>query len=160
MFNLAIDSKLRGCDLVNLRVQDVMHADQILRPSDGRAAEDPTTGAIRTDRADQVRRLSMDRKGEFEGGALSVPQSPGEIAACLHAPVCPDRASVGRRHRTRFDGLWHAQHATDQGDVDLQTNQEPEGRSTLAWPHQTGKHREIPWIEVDDALEISEQTEI
>ena len=30
MFNLAIDSKLRGCDLVNLRVRDVMHAGQIL----------------------------------------------------------------------------------------------------------------------------------
>ncbi len=30
MFNLAIDSKLRGGDLVNLRVRDVMHADQIL----------------------------------------------------------------------------------------------------------------------------------
>lgn len=30
MFNLAIDSKLPGCDLVNLRVGDVMHGDQIL----------------------------------------------------------------------------------------------------------------------------------
>jgi len=30
MFNLAIDSKLRGCDLVSLRVRDVMHAEQIL----------------------------------------------------------------------------------------------------------------------------------
>jgi integrase len=30
MFNLAIDSKLRGCDLVNLRVRDVTHADKIL----------------------------------------------------------------------------------------------------------------------------------
>ena len=30
MFNLAIDSKLRGCDLVNLRVRDVTHADEIL----------------------------------------------------------------------------------------------------------------------------------
>ena len=30
MFNLAIDSNLRGCDLVNLRVLDVKHADQIL----------------------------------------------------------------------------------------------------------------------------------
>ena len=30
MFNFAIDSKLRGCDLVNLRVRDVTHADQIL----------------------------------------------------------------------------------------------------------------------------------
>ncbi len=26
LFNLAIDSKLRGCDLVSLRVRDVTHA--------------------------------------------------------------------------------------------------------------------------------------
>ena len=30
MFNLAIDSKLRGCDLVNLRVRDVTYGNQIL----------------------------------------------------------------------------------------------------------------------------------
>jgi len=30
MFNLALDSKLRGCDLVNLRVRDVTHGNQIL----------------------------------------------------------------------------------------------------------------------------------
>lgn len=30
MFNLAIDSKLRGCDLVSLRVRDITHGNQIL----------------------------------------------------------------------------------------------------------------------------------
>ncbi len=30
MFNLAIDSKLRGCDLVGLRVRDVTHGNQLL----------------------------------------------------------------------------------------------------------------------------------
>ena len=30
MFNLAIDSKLLGCDLVNLRVRDVTHGNQML----------------------------------------------------------------------------------------------------------------------------------
>jgi integrase len=30
LFNLAVDSKLRGCDLVNLRVRDVVHGNQIL----------------------------------------------------------------------------------------------------------------------------------
>jgi len=30
MFNLAIDSKLRGCDLVSLRGRDITHGDQIL----------------------------------------------------------------------------------------------------------------------------------
>jgi integrase len=31
LFNLAIDSKLRGCDLVSLRVRDVAHGDHVLR---------------------------------------------------------------------------------------------------------------------------------
>jgi integrase len=30
LFDLAIDSKLRGCDLVSLRVQDIAHGNQIL----------------------------------------------------------------------------------------------------------------------------------
>ena len=30
LFNLAIDSKLRGCDLLSLRVQDVAHTDHVL----------------------------------------------------------------------------------------------------------------------------------
>jgi len=29
LFNLAIDSKLRGCDLVKLRVRDISHGNQI-----------------------------------------------------------------------------------------------------------------------------------
>jgi len=37
MFNLAIDSKLRGCDLVSLRVRDVTNGNQILP----RAIESP-----------------------------------------------------------------------------------------------------------------------
>ncbi|MDD3471728.1 MAG: hypothetical protein PHS86_03005 [Syntrophaceae bacterium] len=30
MFNLAIDSKLRGCDLVSLRVRDITHGNQVI----------------------------------------------------------------------------------------------------------------------------------
>jgi hypothetical protein len=29
LFNMAIDSKLRGCDFVHLRVEDVMQGDQV-----------------------------------------------------------------------------------------------------------------------------------
>jgi len=50
MFNLAIDSKLRGCDLVNLHVRDVTDARQPdIAPSDGRTAKDPTSSTVRTD---------------------------------------------------------------------------------------------------------------
>jgi integrase len=31
LFNLAIDSKLRGCDLVKLKVRDIAHGDQITK---------------------------------------------------------------------------------------------------------------------------------
>jgi hypothetical protein len=31
MFNLAIDSKLRGCDLVRLKVSDVMHCGRLVQ---------------------------------------------------------------------------------------------------------------------------------
>jgi hypothetical protein len=30
LFNLAIDRKLRGCDLVSLRLRDVFHGNQVL----------------------------------------------------------------------------------------------------------------------------------
>ncbi|MFZ2541233.1 MAG: hypothetical protein WAW75_05600, partial [Gallionella sp.] len=30
LFNLAIDSKLRGCDLVDLRVRDIAHGNKIM----------------------------------------------------------------------------------------------------------------------------------
>ena len=33
LFNLGIDSKLRGCDLLALKVRDVTHGDQVARPS-------------------------------------------------------------------------------------------------------------------------------
>ncbi len=39
-FNLGIDSKLRGCDLVSLKVRDVSHGDQVATASDRHAAKD------------------------------------------------------------------------------------------------------------------------
>ncbi len=38
LFNLGIDRKLRGCDLVSLRVRDVSHGDQVAGHSDDQLA--------------------------------------------------------------------------------------------------------------------------
>lgn len=49
MFNLAIDSKLRGCDLVNLRVRDITHGSQILpraMVAAGAGPPDPLPAAV------------------------------------------------------------------------------------------------------------------
>ena len=46
LFNLGIDSKLRGCDLVALKVRDVCHGDQVA--SRGRhATQDSASSAVR-----------------------------------------------------------------------------------------------------------------
>jgi hypothetical protein len=46
MFNLAIDSKLRGCDLVSLRVDDIPSSGRVERPSDDCPAEDRPSGTV------------------------------------------------------------------------------------------------------------------
>lgn len=145
MFNLAIDSKLRGCDPSESARSGRDARERGIATSNGRAAKDPTPGTVRIDRADQVCRLGMDRNGELEAGAQSVPQSLGEIASCFYPPVRPDRAPMGCSHRTRFDGLWHAHHAADQSNADLQANQEPKGSPAIARACQAGEHRSIPW---------------
>lgn len=47
LFNLAIDSKLRACDLTNLRVRDIAHGDHVLSRAGHRdAALNSTSSAI------------------------------------------------------------------------------------------------------------------
>ena len=50
LFNQGIDSKLRGCDLVSLKLRDICHGPGCI-PGDGDAAQDPAPGAVR-DHAD------------------------------------------------------------------------------------------------------------
>lgn len=58
LFNLGIDSKLRGCDLVALKVRDVCHGDQV-------AARAIVTapGPVRDHAGDARRRPGLDQAG-------------------------------------------------------------------------------------------------
>ena len=125
MFNLAIDSKLRGCDLVSLRVCDVTRGNQILpramvvqrktqRPVQFELTE-PTRSAV----------AAWIEKARLRGDQHLF---PSRIASSPH---------VSTRQYARIVqhvGLWHALDATYQGDADLQKDEEPECRSTLAGP--------------------------
>jgi hypothetical protein len=46
LFNLAIDSKLRGCDLVSLRVRDVYQGTVVASRRDCHAAQDASASSI------------------------------------------------------------------------------------------------------------------
>ena len=52
MFNLAIDSKLRGCDVVALKVEDIAPHGLHNRPSDSPPKEDGSPGQVRVAGAD------------------------------------------------------------------------------------------------------------
>ncbi len=47
LFNLAIDSKLRSCDLLKLKVRDVSHGNSTPQQGDDPAAENPPASTVR-----------------------------------------------------------------------------------------------------------------
>jgi hypothetical protein len=53
MFNLAIGSKLRGCDLVSLRLCDIALGNRILARAYGDPEKNAAVGAVRADGADE-----------------------------------------------------------------------------------------------------------
>ena len=46
LFNLGIDSKLRGCDLVSLKVRDICHGEPGGNTRRGNATQDPAPCAV------------------------------------------------------------------------------------------------------------------
>jgi len=120
MFNLAIDSKLRGCDLVSLRVRDITHGNQVLS------------------RAMVIQRKTQ-RPVQFE---LTEP-TRAAVSAWL------DSSAYGTHSMRRTKATLIYKRTKNLRAVQLLL-----GHSKL---ESTVRYL---GIEVDDALEISEQTEI
>lgn len=160
MFNLAIDSKLRGCDLVNLRLRDVMHGGQILA------------------RAMVVQRKTQ-RPVQFE---LTEPTRAALLAWVELAKLRPEQylfpsrlrksLHVSTRQYARIVHQWVSAVGLDSTVYGTHTMRRT--KATLIYK-RTKNLRAVQLllghsklestvrylgIEVDDALEIAEQTEI
>ncbi|EEG09669.1 tyrosine-type recombinase/integrase [Pseudogulbenkiania ferrooxidans] len=160
MFNLAIDSKLRDCDLVNLRVRDVTHGNQILPRS-------------------MVMQRKTQRPVQFE---LTEPTRTAVAAWIAKANLkseqylFPSRVTrsphVSTRQYARIVHQWIAAAGLDTSAYGTHTMRRT--KATLIYK-RTKNLRAVQLllghaklestvrylgIEVDDALEISEQTEI
>jgi integrase len=160
MFNLAIDSKLRGCDLVNLRVRDITHGNQILL------------------RAMVVQRKTQ-RPVQFE---LTEPTRAAVTAWIDKAKLKPEQflfpsrlqrsPHISTRQYARIVHQWVAAVGLDSTNYGTHTMRRT--KATLIYK-RTKNLRAVQLllghtklestvrylgIEVDDALEISEQTEI
>jgi integrase len=160
LFNLGIDSKLRGCDLVSLKVRDVSHGDQI--------ASRAVVMQHKTQRPVQFEITPGTREALLKWMKLAGLKSedflfPSRIHSSPH---------LGTRQYARILEHWVVELGLDPADYG--THSVRRTKATLIY-RRTKNLRAVQLllghsklestvrylgIEVDDALEISEQTEI
>jgi integrase len=160
LFNLAIDSKLRGCDLVGLRVHDVVHGSRV------------AARAI-------VMQKKTQRPVQFEINEQTRDAVAAWIAAAHLKPeqyLFPSRVSesphLSTRQYSRIVGSWVAAIGLDPAAYG--THSLRRTKATLIY-RRTKNLRAVQLllghtklestvrylgIEVDDALEIAEQTDV
>jgi len=160
MFNLAIDSKLRGCDLVNLRVCDIARGAQILvramivqkktqRPVQFELTE-PTRAALAT----WIEKAGLKSEQCLFPSRLSTSPhvSTRQYARIVHRWV----AAIG------LDSSVYGTHTMRRTKATLIYKRTKNLRAVQLLLGHSKLESTVRYlgIEVDDALEISEQTEI
>ena len=160
LFNLAIDSKLRACDLVNLRVRDITHGNQILARAI--VVQQKTQWPLQFELTEPTR------------NAVSawIEKAKLESEHCLFPSRVSKSPHVSTRQYARIVHQWVATIGLDPTVYGTHTMRRT--KATLIYK-RTKNLRAVQLllghsklestvrhlgIEVDDALEISEQTEI
>jgi integrase len=160
LFNLAIDSKLRGCDLVGLRVHDVVHGSRV---------------AART----IVMQKKTERPVQFEITEQTRDAITAWITAAHLKPeqfLFPSRVSesphLSTRQYSRIVGSWvecigldpaaYGTHSLRRTKATLIYKRTRNLRAVQLLLGHTKLESTVRYlgIEVDDALEIAEQTEV
>jgi integrase len=160
LFNLGIDSKLRGCDLVALRVRDVCDGDQM--------ASRATVMQHKTQRRVQFE-ITQATRGALQTWIRQAAVKPEDF---LFPSRLHDSPHLGTRQYARILGRWVDELGLDRADYGTQSMR----RTKAALISRRTKnlravqlllgHSKLEstvrylGIEADDALEISEQTEI
>lgn len=160
LFNLAIDSKLRACDLLNLRVMDVVHGSQlasraiVMQKKTKRPVQFEITEQTRKSLADWIDQAAL-RNGEF--------LFPSRIRNSPHLTT---------RQYARIVHQWVREIGLDDSSYGTHTMRRTKAaliyrrtRNLRAVQLLLG-HTKIEstvrylGVELDDALEIAEQTEV
>jgi integrase len=160
MLNLGVDSKLRGCDLVALKVRDVCHAEQIApraiiqQKKTGRPIQFEITPATRQAVQEWVRQAELGSDDYL---------FPSRLHASPH--ICTRQYARMLRGWVKDAGLdWtaygtHSVRRTKATLIYRRTKNLRAVQLLLGHSKLESTVRNLG-IDVDDALEISEQTEI
>ena len=160
LFNLAIDSKLRGCDLVQLRVRDVAHGEHVV--SRASIMQQKTGQPVRFELTEQTR-------DAVQAWIAMKRLSPGDYPFPSRHRQSPH---ISTRQYARIVNRWAALIGLDPEDYG--THSLRRTKATLIY-RRTKNLRAVQLllghakvestvrylgIEFDDALEIAERTEI
>jgi len=160
LFNLAIDSKLRACDLVKLKVRDISHGDRVT--SRAIVMQQKTGRPVQFEITEQTRKSVTDwiKASELKSDAFLF---PSRIHDSLH---------LSTRQYARIVNDWVEEIGLDPTSYGTHTMRRT--KPTLIY-RRTKNLRAVQLllghtklestvrylgIEVDDALEMAEQTEV
>jgi hypothetical protein len=140
LFNLAIDSKLRGCDLVKMKVVDVMASGQIKKRAS--VLQSKTHKPVRFEISEGTR-SSVAKWLEHTLMVGSEHLWPGRFSralAHLYPPICPHCAGMGFIDWFSRDRLWNSLNAAHEGHANIQKDGQLARSSTSIGSHQNGQY--------------------
>lgn len=145
LFNLAIDSKLRGCDLVALKVADIAPNGYAI---DRVTVRQKKTGRpVKFELTDQTRQAVDDylEASKQETGRVSIRGAARRRSEHDDASVCPASSRLDGKHWPGFQDLWYPFAAPNKGDVDLPSNRQLAGGPSPIRSCQDREHRQVSW---------------
>ncbi len=160
MCNLAIDSKLRGCDLVSLRVRDISHGSQIL--SRTMVTQSKTQRPVQFELTEPTRTsvAAWLKMSQLRGDQFLFPSrvaSSPHISTRQYARIVHHWADAAG-----LDSAIYGTHSMRRTKATLIYKRTKNLRAIQLLLGHSKLESTVRYlgIEVDDALEISEQTEI
>jgi integrase len=140
LFNLAVDSKLRGCDLVAIRVDDVAPNGYAIERASVRQRK--TGRPVRFELMEQTRQAINDylaASGNKPGEYLFNGQRPGQSMTTRQYA----RLLAECRGRARPTFVRYTLPTSYQGNVDLPPDRKSAGGPASSWAHQDREHRAV-----------------
>lgn len=140
LFNLAIDSKLRGCDVVAIRVEDVAPGGYAL---DRATIRQKKTGRpVRFELTDQTRHRRLSEVDRQEAGSNSLLWAQS-FAGTDNQAICTPCQRLGGEHRPRSAPVRDAFAAPNESSPHLSPDWKPPCRTTTPRSQQDREHSPV-----------------
>lgn len=140
LFDLAIDSKLRACDLTKLLVRDAAHGEHVSPRAI--VMQQKTQRPVQFEITEQTRTAleAWMHQAHLRSEDFLFPSRTS-----IHATIRTHCQSLGDLHWLGPSAVRHSHAAAHQGIADLPPDEEPESSPASAGPYEAGKHSQISW---------------